>query len=143
LNLPVVIHSRDAQDDTLAILREHRANVRGVVMHCFSGDAAFAGQCSELDCYISFAGNVSFPKAQPLRDAAQAVPREKLLVETDAPYLAPQPRRGKRCEPAFVEYTLAAIADTRGDDPAELAEQTTENARRFFGIDERGQRVST
>jgi len=134
LKLPVVIHSRDAAEDTVAILTEHRSRLSGVVMHCFSGDAAFAEQCIALDCYISFAGNVSFPKAEPLRDAARVVPANRLLVETDAPYLAPQPRRGKRCEPAYVQYTLEAIATARGDDPGMLAAQTTENAHRFFGV---------
>jgi TatD DNase family protein len=134
LKLPVVIHSRDAAEDTLAILADHHAALPGVVMHCFSGDAAFAGRCAAMDFYISFAGNVSFPKAEQLREAARVVPKDRLLVETDAPYLAPQPRRGKRCEPAFVQYTLEAVATARGDDPAALAAQTTENAQRFFGI---------
>lgn len=141
LKLPVVIHSRDAAEDTLAILAEHRDAVPGVVMHCFSGDAAFAERCTALDCYISFAGNVSFPKAEPLRDAARVVPLNRLLVETDAPYLAPQPRRGKRCEPAFVRYTLEAVATARGEEVEQLAVQTTENAHRFFGVSPTAKRL--
>ncbi len=134
LQLPVVIHSRDAADDTLAIMADHCKTVPDIVMHCFSGDASFAERCVVLGCYISFAGNVSFPKAEPLREAARVVPSDRLLVETDAPYLAPQPRRGKRCEPPFVQYTLEAVATARGDDPEVLARQTTENAHRFFRV---------
>lgn len=141
LELPAVIHSRDAAEDTLGILAEHGKEVPAIVMHCFSGDAAFADRCAEMGFYISFAGNVSFPKAESLREAACVVPRERLLVETDAPYLAPQPRRGKRCEPGFVQYTLEAIAAARDEDSDELAIQTTENAERFFSISSQAKRL--
>lgn len=135
VNLPVIIHCRQAEDDTLAILQEYGAGLRGCIMHCFGGDAGFASRCAALGCYISFAGNVTYPKAQPLRDAALIVPEDRLLVETDAPYLAPQPVRGQRCEPVFVAHTAAGLAALRGVTLEALAAQTTENARRVFGLD--------
>lgn len=132
LSLPVVIHNRDAGEDTLAILREHDERLPGVIMHCFSGDVAFAQACGERGYYVSFAGNLTYPKAQPLREAAAAVDRERLLVETDSPYLAPQPVRGKRCEPAHVAHTAAALAQVLGMSTDEAAHLTGENARRVF-----------
>lgn len=137
LSLPVVIHNRDAENDTLAILGEYDGRVPGVIMHCFSGDAAFAERCTARGYYISFAGNVTYPKAQQLRDAAAAVPMDRLLVETDSPYLAPQPVRGKRCEPAYVTHTAAALAAVKGMDVESLTQQTTENAARIFQVHNR------
>ena len=135
LDLPIVIHNRDADDDLAAILDEHHASLSGGVMHCFGSDAAFAERCLAWDnFYISFAGNVTFPKAQPLRDAAAVVPLERLLVETDAPYLAPQPVRGKRCEPAHVAYTAAALADVKGVSVEQMNQATAENAARLFRV---------
>jgi len=132
LQLPVVIHNREANEETLAILSEYDARIPAVVMHCFSGDAAFAEVCMARGYYASFAGNVTYPKAVPLRDAAAVVPLERLLVETDSPYLAPQPVRGKRCEPAYVAHTAAGLAAVKGVDVEELSHKTTENARRIF-----------
>ncbi len=134
LGLAPVIHCRDAEADTLAILREHRAGLPGCVMHCFGGNAEFAHQCLELDCHISFAGNITFPKAQPLREAALLVPMERLLLETDAPYLAPQDKRGQRCEPAFVAHTAAFVARLKNISEETLAHQTTENAMNLFRL---------
>lgn len=134
LELPVVIHNRDADDDCLAILTEHAASLPGVLMHCFGSDAAFAMRCVEAGFHISFAGNLSYPKAQALREAAEAVPIDRIMVETDSPYLAPQPKRGKRCEPAFVVHTLEALAAAKGMTPDEAAEATTANAGRFFRL---------
>ncbi len=105
-------------------------------MHCFAGNAAFLERCLSWDFHVSFAGNVTFPKAPELRDAAQAVPMERLLVETDSPYLAPQPVRGKRCEPAYVRYTAETLAEVKGVDVDELIEQTTANACALFRIGE-------
>jgi TatD DNase family protein len=133
--LPVVIHSREAQEDTSAILREHAAALPGGIMHCFAGDASFAEECASWGFNISFAGNVTFPKAAPLRDAASAVPLERLLVETDSPYLAPQPVRGKRCEPAYVRHTAETLAALKAVDLDTFAEHTTRSARRIFRID--------
>ncbi len=134
VDLPVVIHSREADKDMGDILEAYAGRVPGGVMHCFGSDAAFAERCVKLGWYVSFAGNATFPKAQSLRDAALAVPMDRLLVETDAPYLAPQARRGKRCEPAFVEHTARVLADVKGVPFADFAEQTTANAVRLFGV---------
>lgn len=133
--LPVVIHNRDADEDCFAILKEYVGALPGCIMHCFGSDAAFADRCMALGCHISFAGNVTFPKAEKLRDAARAVPLERLLVETDAPYLSPPPKRGKRCEPHYVQYTAEKLAEVKGVSFEELAAHTTENARAVYRID--------
>lgn len=134
LGLPVVVHNREADDDALALLRPYVDRLPGIVMHCFGGDAAFARRCADLGLYISFAGNVTFPKAARLREAAAVVPADRLLAETDAPYLAPQPVRGQRCEPEHVRYTVETLAAVRGCAAATLAEETAENARRLFRV---------
>lgn len=135
LALPIVIHNRDADADLAAILDEHHASLPGGVMHCFGSDAAFAERClGWKNFYVSFAGNVTFPKAQPLRDAAAVVPLDRLLVETDAPYLAPQPVRGKRCEPAHVAHTAAALAAVKGVTVDQMNQATAENAARLFRV---------
>lgn len=135
LGLPVVIHNRDADDDTFAMLNEHDAALTAVIMHCFSGDAAFAERCLSRGYFISFAGNVTYPKAALLRASASAVPVERMLVETDSPYLAPQPVRGKRCEPAYLSHTAATLAELKGVDLDEFAARTTENAANIFRPD--------
>lgn len=132
LALPVVIHNRNADDDIFAMLNEHDAKLTAVIMHCFSGNAAFAERCMSRGYFISFAGNVTYPKAEPLRASASAVPIERLLVETDSPYLAPQPVRGKRCEPAYVSHTAATLARLKNVDLDEFAARTTENAIKIF-----------
>jgi len=134
LNRPAIIHCRNAEADTLAILAEHRPSLPGCIMHCFGGDAEFARRCIEFECHISFAGNVTYPKAGPLREAALETPMEWLLIETDAPYLAPQAKRGQRCEPAFVKHTAAFLAELKGVPPEPFAQQTTQNARRVFKL---------
>lgn len=132
-DLPVVIHTREATDDTVAVLREAgRGQVRGV-MHCFSGSAKEARQALDLGFYISLSGILTFPKADALRDVARALPADRVLVETDAPYLAPVPYRGRRNEPAWVSETLRVLADTRGTDPSRLAEQVAGNFAALFG----------
>lgn len=135
LGLPVVIHNRDSDEDAFAILKEHAGAMAGCVMHCFGSPPEFAARCCELGFYVSFAGNVTFPKAQMLRAAAAVVPLELLLVETDAPYLAPLPLRGKRCEPAYVQHTAAALAALKGVELEEFTRITTENAARFYRVD--------
>jgi TatD DNase family protein len=134
LALPVVIHNRDAHDDLAAVLNEYHRDLAGGIMHCFAGDAAFVERCLGWDFHVSFAGNLSFPKAAELREAAQAVPMERLLLETDSPYLAPQPVRGKRCEPAYVQHTAATLAEVKGVDIEAIIRQTTENACRLFNV---------
>ncbi|MDE2746013.1 MAG: TatD family hydrolase [Chloroflexota bacterium] len=138
LNLPVVIHSRDAHEETYGILREW-ANLRerehpiGVI-HCFSGDAHLAHRYHDLGFLISFAGPVTYPKNHALRAAAASLPLNAIVIETDAPYLSPQPRRGKRNEPANVRYTAEQIAEVRGHSVAAIAEQSSANGLRLFRI---------
>lgn len=136
LKKPLVIHTRSAPKDTLRILREEQAKEVGGIIHCFSEDAPFAAAALDLGFVSSFSGIVTFKKAVAVQEAALRQPLDALLVETDAPYLAPIPRRGKRNEPAYVAHTAARIAELRGEDPAALAETTYENALRIFGIQE-------
>jgi TatD DNase family protein len=131
LGLPVVIHTRAAEDDTFAILREHAAAVT-VVLHCFSAPDRVE-ECVEHGYMCSFAGNVTFPKAPELQAAAREVPGELLLVETDSPYLAPQPLRGRRNEPANVVHTARFVAGLRGVSYAELEATVEDNAERVLG----------
>jgi TatD DNase family protein len=127
---PVVVHSRAADEETAAALADFRGTV---VLHCFSSPGLLP-VALERGYYVSFAGNVTYPKAAELRDAARAVPAERILAETDCPYLAPQPVRGKRNEPAYVVHTVASLAETRGEDPDELARRIDANATAAFGL---------
>jgi TatD DNase family protein len=132
--LPVVIHCREAEADVVRMLRQHfdkHGPVRGV-MHSFTGDAKTAADCLAMGLYISFAGMLTYKNAQALRDVAKTVPLDRLLVETDSPYLAPVPLRGKRNEPANVVHTAACLAATLGQDPAVVAGHCTRNARALF-----------
>ncbi|HXG79122.1 MAG TPA: TatD family hydrolase [Methyloceanibacter sp.] len=132
--LPLVIHAREADDDIAAILEEESAKgAFPFVLHCFTGDADLARRGLALGGYVSFSGVITFKKAEALRDIARAVPIERLLVETDAPYLAPEPYRGKTNEPAFVVKTAARLAALRGIPENEMARQTSENFFRLFG----------
>lgn len=133
LDLPVVIHSRSAESDMYPILKKHLGK-HGGVMHCFSGDWAAAMQYLSLGMYISIAGTVTFKNAKPTQDVAKRVPLDRLLIETDAPYLTPVPFRGKRNEPALVQYVSQKIADLRGIPEEEVAENTRENTRRLFSL---------
>ena len=133
LDLPVIIHCREAWDDGLRILTEEWADCRlGGILHCFSGSAEVAAQAVVWGFLISFAGTVTFPKAEDLRIAAASVPLEHLLVETDCPYLAPQGARGKRNEPAFVVEVAAELGRLHGLSGDEMGERTTENFLRLF-----------
>jgi TatD DNase family protein len=134
LGLPVIIHDREAHADTLRILSEEWSPELGGVMHCFSGDADYAKRMIELGLHISIAGPVSFPKSEQLRAVVRGIPIEHLLVETDAPYLAPQPVRGRRNEPAYVRYTAEAVAEIKGLSFDDVARITSFNAMRLFGI---------
>jgi TatD DNase family protein len=131
-HLPVIIHTREATDDTFAILKT-AGDIQGV-FHCFTGDTAMARRALDIGFYVSFAGIVTFPKAGDLRDAARSVPSDRLLIETDSPYLAPVPHRGKRNEPAYVGRVLDSLATVRGEPAAELEAQVTRNFVRLFGI---------
>jgi TatD DNase family protein len=133
LDLPVIIHDREAHPEALEILRLRKGCLRGV-LHCFSGDWTMACECLDLGFHLSVAGPVTYRKADRLRAVAREIPLERLLIETDAPYLAPQPHRGKRNEPAYVVETARYIAEMRGIPVNELERQTAANARRLFGI---------
>jgi TatD DNase family protein len=130
IGLPVIVHSRAAEQETADVLAGF---VGTVVLHCFSSPALLP-VALDRGYYVSFAGNVTYPKAPELRDAARAVPAERLLAETDCPYLAPQPVRGKRNEPAYVVHTIAALAEARREDVAELAQRIDANATAAFGL---------
>jgi TatD DNase family protein len=135
LNLPIIIHSRDADDETVEILTNECSypEFRGI-MHCFGGTAPMAEALMTLGFLISFAGNVTFKKAENLRDAARVVPLDKLLIETDCPFLTPIPFRGKRNEPSFVAHTAAFLAGFYGIDIEELAAATTRNFLKLFRL---------
>jgi TatD DNase family protein len=130
LGKPVVVHTRDADAETAAALGTFEGTV---VLHCFSSPSLLP-VALERGYYVSFAGNVTFPKAAELREAAAAVPADRILAETDSPYLAPQPRRGRPNEPAFVVHTVAALAEARGEDAEELGAQIDANATAAFSL---------
>lgn len=134
LGLPIVIHDREAHEEVFQILREQKAWEIGGAMHCFSGDWLFAKKCLDLGFYLSIAGPVTFAKAHILQNVARQCPFDRLLLETDAPFLAPVPKRGKRNEPAFLIHTAEKIASLRNLPLAEVARQTTLNARRLFKL---------
>ena len=133
LALPIVIHTREADDDTLAILEEEGAPAVPGVFHCFTGDATMALRAVELGFHVSFSGIATFKSAETVREAAVAVPSDRLLVETDAPYLAPVPYRGQRNEPAWVGSVVDRLAEIRGVTPEVLRGWTDENFSRLFG----------
>ncbi|GHU73267.1 hydrolase TatD [Clostridia bacterium] len=134
---PVQLHIRDAHDEVIDYLRLRKdASPKAVILHCFSGSWDYAKAYLSLGCTISLSGSVTFKNARDLHEVARNVPLDRLLIETDCPYLAPEPKRGKRCEPAFVAHTAARIADLRGIPLEELARATTQNALRVFGISE-------
>ncbi|MTH95947.1 TatD family hydrolase [Roseibium sp. RKSG952] len=131
--LPLVIHSRDADEDMESILREEMAKgAFPALLHCFSSGKGLALAGIELGLYVSFSGILTFKRSEELREIARELPSDRLLVETDAPYLAPQPRRGKRNEPAYTGMTAAVLAETRGVSLEEISAQTTENFFRLF-----------
>ena len=138
LNLPIIIHSRDADAETVEILTEECSSddFRGGIMHCFGGTAEMARDLMKIGFLISFAGNVTFKKAENLREAARVVPLEKLLIETDCPFLSPIPMRGKRNEPSFVAHTAQFLADFYGVPVEKLARQTSNNFTRFFNLNQ-------
>jgi TatD DNase family protein len=139
--LPVIIHCRpsdnseNAWDDCLKMIAEHWASSGlGGILHCFTGSVEHARRALDLGFMISFAGNITFPKAQPIRDAAQMVPLDRMLIETDSPYLAPIPHRGQRNEPAFVREVARQLGELRGLSAEEIGSQTTQNFYKFFGL---------
>lgn len=142
--LPIIIHcrpsdnSQNAWEDTLDLLKQHWAPMGlGGILHCFTGSLDHMHAALDLDFMISFAGNVTFPKAETIRQAAKDVPMDRMLIETDSPFLAPVPNRGKRNEPAFVVNTAQKIAEVRGTRKEDIADATAKNFYRFFGLRER------
>ncbi|WP_336637184.1 TatD family hydrolase [Lysinibacillus fusiformis] len=135
IDLPIIIHNRDATGDVVNILREENAASVGGVMHCFSGSVETARECIAMNFMISLGGPVTFKNARLPKEVATDIPLEHLMIETDAPYLAPHPYRGKRNEPAFVPLVAEEIARLKGLTIEEIAQATTNNAKNFFGID--------
>ena len=134
LGLPIIIHDRDAHQEVLEHLKAADAGKNGGVIHCYSGDWPLAKKFLDLGFHLSFPGTITFPKADDMRLAAREAPLDRILIETDAPFLAPQPKRGRRNEPALVKHTLLKLAELRGLDPEETARTTTDNARSLFGL---------
>ena len=139
--LPIIIHCRpsdnseNAWDDCLALMKEHwSASGLGGILHCFTGSVDHARRALDMGFMISFAGNITFPKAQPIRDAAQMVPLDRMLIETDSPYLAPIPHRGQRNEPACVKEVARKIGELRGVPAEEVGTHTAQNFYKFFGL---------
>jgi TatD DNase family protein len=135
LDLPVIIHNREADKETIEILKTHRNGIHKGVIHCFSSDYDTALTFIDMGFYISIPGVVTFTKADKLKDVAKRIPLDRMLVETDCPFLAPVPKRGKRNEPLYVTYTARVIADLRGISYEEVSEITTHNSKILYNID--------
>jgi len=131
---PLIIHSRQAGEQSFALLKERNARDVGGVFHCFAENAEFASRLWEMGFYVSFPGLLTFKKAQEVRDICKAIPLEQILIETDAPFLAPEPHRGKRCEPAFVAATARRLAEIKGLSVEEVAAITTANTLKLFSL---------
>ncbi len=134
LGLPVIVHSREAKEDTLQILKEENAGTTGGVLHCFSGDMEMAEKAMEMGLYISFSGIITFKNAKEILDIVKAVPLDRILIETDAPFLTPHPHRGKRNEPAYVRYIAEKIAEIKGLSMEDMEKTVMSNAVRLFRI---------
>ncbi|MFA9559774.1 TatD family hydrolase [Evansella sp. AB-rgal1] len=134
VKLPIIIHDRDAHQDIVDILKEENASEVGGIMHCFGGSIEIAQQCLNMNFYISFGGPVTFKNAKKPKEVAKEIPLERLLIETDAPFLAPHPYRGKRNEPAYVKLVAEKLAEIKEISYEELAHYTTRNAFKLFGI---------
>ncbi|MBO0999577.1 TatD family hydrolase [Bacillus sp. SD075] len=134
VGLPIIIHNREATADIVHILKEEEASRVGGIMHCFSGSAETALECINMNFYISLGGPVTFKNAKKPKEVAAAVPLDRLLIETDCPYLAPHPYRGKRNEPSYVKLVAAQIAEIKQLTIEEVSQTTTENAKKLFGI---------
>ena len=132
--MPLIIHCREAQEDTLRILQEEKVEAIGGVFHCYAGDAALAAELRRMNFFVSFAGNITFKKALGLQEAVKLIPMEQILLETDTPYLAPEPFRGKESEPAHVLQTAQKIAELKEISLDQVAQVTTANAETLFGL---------
>lgn len=134
VKLPIIIHNREATDDVIQLLQEEHAEEVGGIMHCFAGEVEHVEPCLDMNFYISLGGPVTFKNAKAPKDVAKVVPADRLLVETDCPFLAPHPHRGKRNEPAYVRLVAEQIAELRETSIEVIEQQTTANALRLFGI---------
>lgn len=134
VQLPIIIHNRDATADIVEILKEEQAGEVGGIMHCYSGSVETALECIEMNFYISLGGPVTFKNAKKPKEVAESIPLERLLIETDCPYLTPHPYRGKRNEPAYVKLVAEEIAGLKGVSLEDVAEATAKNAKKIFGI---------
>ncbi|MCM3620544.1 TatD family hydrolase [Sutcliffiella horikoshii] len=134
VKLPIIIHNRDATADVVEILREEEAKEVGGIMHCFTGSLEVAKECMEMNFFISFGGPVTFKNAKKPKEVVKEIPMEKLLIETDCPYLTPHPYRGKRNEPAYVRLVAEQVAELKNMTIEDVAEKTTANAKKLFGI---------
>jgi TatD DNase family protein len=135
LNLPLILHSRESHLDMLEILKAERVDFSKVVFHCFSGDQDFLNRCLDLGVMFSFTGNITYPKATRLRELISRIPLDKIMLETDSPYLAPQKFRGQRNEPAYVHFVAQELAIIKKKNIQEIADITTQNAKRFFKLE--------
>ncbi|MDD5005278.1 MAG: TatD family hydrolase [Candidatus Omnitrophica bacterium] len=136
LNLPLVIHCRESQSDTYGILHDELKNFSRIVFHCFSGPEDFLDKCLEQNAMFSFAANITYPKAVKLKELAKKIPWEKIMLETDSPFLAPQKFRGQRNEPSYVHFVAQELALIKNVTLQEISDITTQNAKRFFKLDE-------
>ncbi|MGM0877662.1 MAG: TatD family hydrolase [Bacillota bacterium] len=134
VQLPIIIHNRDATEDVVKILQEENASEVGGIMHCFTGSLEVAKQCIDMNFYLSFGGPVTFKNAKKPKEVAKEIPIDRLLIETDCPYLTPHPFRGKRNEPSYVKYVAEQIAELRALSVEEVARKTSDNAKKLFGI---------
>lgn len=132
VNKPLIVHTRNAKEDTIAVMKESSAEVPGGVLHCFTEDWKMASQAMDQNFYISFSGIVTFKSAKTLQEVAQKMPKDRILIETDSPYLAPVPHRGKKNQPAYVKHVAEFIAELRNESFEEVAEYTTENFKALF-----------
>jgi len=135
VNMPIIIHNREATEDIIKVLKEENAKEVGGIMHCYNDSVKYVQDCLDMNFYMSFGGTVTFKNAPLPQEAVLEVPDNRLLIETDAPFLAPHPNRGKRNEPAYVKLVAERIADLRGVSYEEISSMTTQNAFDFFGID--------
>lgn len=133
-NKPIIVHCRDAENEVLSILKEESVGDVGGIMHCFSGSMQFAEECLKLGLYISFSGNITYPKASNLREAVKMVPSDRLLIETDSPFLTPQPKRGKRNEPAYIRYVAEKVAELKGLSVEDIERNVSKNIYTLFQI---------
>ena len=132
INLPIIVHSRNAEEETFNILNEYKKHKPKILMHCFTGTYKFYKQMEELDSYFSASGIITFNSSKHLQDTFSKIPNNKLLVETDSPFLAPVPMRGKKNEPSFIKYTLKKLADIKNIDVSEIVSLTTKNFNNLF-----------